>query len=65
MGATMAEGDVENFTIKSSHEFGGTLIEEEIVVAETREDVEMGDILSISSVGLETHIPCKKRRGSK
>ena len=45
--ATMAEENVEIFNIEASPELGGTIIEEEILVAETREDDGLGNNPSI------------------
>ena len=43
----------------------GTLIEEEIEMAETREDAEIRNIPSTSAVELESPLPQRKRRRSK
>ena len=55
--ATMAEEDVEIFDIESSPELGGTIIEEEILVVETREDDGLGNNPSIPVAELETPMP--------
>ena len=55
--ATMEEEDVDIFNIESSLELGGTLIEEEIVVEETREDDGLGNNHFIPVSKLETPVP--------
>ena len=65
VGAMMTEENVEAFTIESSLEWRGTLIEEEIEMAETREDAEIRNIPSTSTAELQAPIPQRKRRRSK
>ena len=63
MGAIMTEADAEILTIESSLEWGGTLIEEEIEMAETREFTEEGHVPSISIAKLRN--PCTTEQEKK
>ena len=65
VGAMLIEENVEIFTIESSLEWMGTLIEEEIEMVETREDAEIRNIPSTSATELEAPLPQSKRRISK
>ena len=61
----MTEENVEVFTIESSLEWRGTLIKEEIEMAETREDAEIRNIHSTSAAELEAPLTQRTRRRSK
>ena len=63
--ATMAEEDVDIFNIESSPELGGTIIEEEILVAGIGEDNKLGDNPSIQFVELEIPMAHRRRIRSK
>ena len=65
MEATMVEEVVDIFNIESSPELGWTIIEEEILVSETREDNGLGNNPSIPVSELETPMPHRRRRRSK
>ena len=65
MGAVVIEENTKVFTIESSPEWRGILIEEETKMVEEREDAEMGNIPSTSTTRLETLVPQRKRRRSR
>ena len=54
MGAIWTERDIDILTIESSPKWGGTLIEEETEMAETRGVTEEGDVPSTLATELET-----------
>ena len=53
----MTEGDAKILTIESSHEWGGTLIDEETDMVEERESTKKVNIPSTSIIELETLVP--------
>ena len=57
MGAIMKERDAEILTIESSHEWVGTLIDEETDMVEERESTKKVNIPSTSITELETLVP--------
>ena len=61
--AMATEENTKMVTIESSHEWGGTLLEEEH--PEEQENAGTGDIPSTSAINLETPAPQRKRRRSK
>ena len=60
VGAMMIEENVEVFTIESSLEWMGTLIEEEKEMEETREDAKIRNIPSTSAAELEAALSQRK-----
>ena len=57
VGAMIIEENVEVFTVESSLEWMGTLIEEETEMEETREDVGIRNIPSTLAAELESPLP--------